>query len=287
MVKLNRELPVNPELEKGYNVRLLRDDFQQLFENWSARSLAFRTSADALLDLAYDDGPRDKLDLFHCGERDAPLLVFIHGGYWQRGDKSVFSFIAEPFIELGVDVALIGYQLCPETDMSSMVAQIRKAIIWLWRNAAQTRTAPDRINICGHSAGGHLTAMMLATKWTQLGDDLPDNLLKTAIPMSGLYQLEPLRQTTISDALGMDASIAHGNSPYFLKPATAAPILVTIGGDESVQLHWQTDQFVEQWSRYQAPVETHVEPDVDHFDLVNRLARGDSEIFNKVHAWLR
>jgi len=284
---LDREFPVDPELEKAYNLSLLRDDFQQLFGGWAVRSETFRASADAQLDCAYDNGSRDKLDLFRCGERSAPLLVFIHGGYWQRGDKSVFSFIAEPFIERGVDVALIGYQLCPVTDMSSLVSQIRKAIIWLWRNSAQSGISADRINLGGHSAGGHLTGMMLATQWNQFGDDLPNNLIKTAIPMSGLYQLEPLRHTTISDALGMDASVAHGNSPYFLKPATDAPILVTIGGGESAQLHWQTDQFVEQWSRYQVSIETHVEAGVDHFDLVNRLARGNSEIFNKVRTWLR
>lgn len=284
---MHREFPIDPDLEQGYNVRLLRDDFQKLFEGWTARSSVFRTNADAQLDCAYDDGPRDKLDLFRCGERGAPLLVFIHGGYWQRGDKSVFSFIAEPFVEQSVDVALIGYQLCPETDMSSMVAQVRKAMIWLWRNAAQCGITADRINICGHSAGGHLTGMMLTTQWSQFGDDLPDNLVKTGIPMSGLYQLEPLRHTTISDALHMDAAVAHSNSPFYLTPATDAPILVIIGGGESVQLHWQTDQFIQQWSHYQAPIETHIEADVDHFDLVNRLARSDSEIFNKVHAWLR
>ena len=102
---MHREFPIDPDLEQGYNVRLLRDDFQQLFESWTARSSVFRANADAQLDCAYDDGPRDKLDLFRCGELSAPLLVFIHGGYWQRGDKSVFSFIAEPFVVRGVDVA--------------------------------------------------------------------------------------------------------------------------------------------------------------------------------------
>lgn len=284
---MNRDFPIDPELEKGYNLRLLRDDFEQLFEGWTTRSSVFRANADTQLDCAYDSGPRDKLDLFRCGERGAPLFVFIHGGYWQRGDKSVYSFIAEPFVEQGVDVAMIGYQLCPDTDMNSIVAQIQKAIMWLWRNAAQWGISDDRINICGHSAGGHLTAMMLTTPWGQFGDGLPDELIKTGIPMSGLYQLEPLRHTTISDALGMDASVAHSNSPYFLKPATNAPILVTIGGGESAQLHWQTDQFIEHWNQYQAPIESHVEAEVDHFDLVNRLASGDSEIFNKVCAWLR
>ena len=284
---MNRAFPIDPELEKGYNVRLLRDDFQQLYEDWTTRSSEFRNNASGRLELAYDNGSRDKLDLFHSGNTGAALLVFIHGGYWQRGDKSVFSFIAEPFVERGVDVALIGYQLCPDADMNSMVEQIRKAIIWLWRNAPDLGISADRINLCGHSAGGHLTAMMLTTRWRKLGGDLPDDLVKTGIPMSGLYQLEPLRHTTISDALGMDASVAHSNSPHFLKPATNAPVLLTIGGDESTQLHWQTDQFIQQWDHYQVPIARHVEADVDHFDLVNRLARSDSELFKKARAWLK
>ncbi len=283
---MKREIPVNPELEKGYNVRLLRDDMPQVMEDWTTRSEEFRANADMHLDCAYDQGPRDKIDLFRCSENDAPLLVFIHGGYWQRGDKSVFSFIAEPFVERGVDVALIGYRLCPEIDMTSMVGQIRKAISRLWRNSTQLGVSRDRINLCGHSAGGHLTTMMLTTDWPQLADDLPLNLLKTAIPMSGLYQLEPLLHTTINDALSMDTAVANSISPYFLTPPTDAPVLVTIGGDESPQLHWQTNQFVEHWNQYSAPIELHIEPDVDHFDLANRLASADSEIFKKVHAWL-
>lgn len=284
---LDRELPVDPELEKGYNVRLLRDDIPQVFEDWMSRSEVFRANTDGRLDCAYDEGPLDKLDLFRCGDTGAPLFVFIHGGYWQRGGKQMFSFIAEAFVQKGVDVAVIGYQLCPETDMPALVGQVRKAITWLWRNAARFGFSTERINLCGHSAGGHLTAMMLATEWSQYGDDLPNNLIKSAIPMSGLYQLEPLLHTTINDALGMDTAVANSLSPYFLQPPTDAPILVTIGGDESPQLHWQTSQFIQHWNQYSAPIETHIEPGVDHFDLANRLANSDSEIFRKAHAWLR
>ena len=274
---------IDPKLEKGYNLRLLRDDIEPLFEDWSERSMTFQASADARFDCAYDAGSRDRLDLFRCGEKEAPLFVFIHGGYWQRGDKSTYSFIAKPFVDRGVDVAIIGYQLCPATDIGSIVAQVRKAIIWLWRNAVQLGISANRINVCGHSAGGHLTGMMLTTKWSQLADDIPENLVKSGIPISGLYQLEPLRHTTINDALGMDASVAHNNSPYLQQPATRAPVLVVIGSAESAQLHWQMDQLVTRWSRPQLMIDTHIEADVDHFDVVNRLAQSDSEIFKLVH----
>jgi arylformamidase len=286
-VLMDREFPVDPDLEKGYNVSLSRSDFPNLFSVWSSRSENFRAGADARLDCVYDDGPSDRIDLFRCGDSNAPLLVFIHGGYWQRGDKAVFGFIAEPFIGAGVDVAMVGYQLCPRTDMSSIASQIRKAIVWLWRNASQLGISAKRINLCGHSAGGQLTGMMLATQWREIASDVPSDLIKTGIPISGLYQLEPLLHTTINDALGMDSSVAHDNSPQFLKPTSDAPVLATLGGGETTQFHWQLDQFVEQWRTYGLSIQTFIEPSVDHFDVINRLAEHDSSIFQKVRSWLR
>lgn len=283
---MTRAIPIDPVLEKGYDVRLLRDDFAQIVEGWTARSAGLRANADCQLDCAYDTGDRDKLDIFRCGEKDAPLFVFIHGGYWQRGDKSVYSFVAQSFLETGADVALIGYELCPAIDMPGMAEKMRKAVTWLWQNAADVGISADHINLSGHSAGGHLTALLLATNWDRLNPALPRDLLKSGIPISGLYQLDPLRQTTISDALRLTDQTSRANSPQFLVPATSAPVLATLGGAETPQFHWQTDQFVEAWGKHDIKLEHHVEPDVDHFDVVNRLADTSSAIFRKTRDWL-
>ena len=282
-----RTIPVDPVLERGYDVRKLRDDFEAFLEDFMSRSAEFRSNADCSLDCAYGGGEKDKLDIFRCGEKDAPLFAFIHGGYWQRGDKAIYSLVAEPFLAMRADVALIGYELCPSATMPSIVANIRNALAWLWRNAADCGISADRINVSGHSAGGHLTGMMLATQWMDVGDDLPHNLVKSGIPISGLYQLEPIRQTTSSDALHLDDESSAACSPQFLKPATDAPMLVTLGGAETPQFHWQSEQFVEEWARHGLKIDYHVEPDVDHFDVVTRLASTDSEIFRKTLAWLR
>ncbi len=284
---MRREIPVDTALEAGYNVRLLVDDFDGLIENWSQRSATFASKVDSVLDQPYDTGDRDKLDVFRCGKPGAPLFVFIHGGYWQRGDKSVYSFVAESFLQAGVDVALVGYELCPSATMEGMVDKHRTAVAWLWRNAADLGISADRINLSGHSAGGHLTAMLLATDWMRFAPDLPADILKTGIPISGLYQLAPIRQTTIADALGLDTEIAARISPQFLKPNMKAPILVTLGGGETPEFHWQTDRFVEEWRKYDPSIGYHAEPDVDHFGVVERLADSDSAIFGKVHDWLR
>ncbi len=284
---MTRVIPVDSALEAGYNVRLLVDDFDGLIQRWSQRSEQFRQQADATLDCQYGEGEKDRLDVFRCGKENAPLFVFIHGGYWQRGDKSAYSYVAEPFVNSGVDVALIGYQLCPAASMTGIVNKISDALVWLWRNAEQLGICADRLNLSGHSAGGHITGMILATDWVLRDQGVPSDLIKSAIPISGLYQLEPIRQTTIADALGLDDEESQALSPHFFKPATSAPILVTLGGGETPQFHWQTDQYQQRWQQYHAPMGYHAEPDVDHFGVVEKLADPQSAMFKKTRAWLR
>ena len=170
--------------------------------------------------------------------------------------------------------------------MTDIVNQIRTALIWLWKNAHNHAISKDRINVSGHSAGAPMTGMRLATDWQQISSNLPKDLIKTGIPISGLYQLEPLRKTTIADALGLNDVESMALSPHFFEPITTAPILVTRGGAETPEFHWQTDQFVEKWKLNEAPLEYYAEPDVDHFGVVERLSSKDSQIFIKVKSWL-
>ena len=283
---MERTIPIDPILEKGYNVRLLVDDFDGLIEKWSKWSEDFRANADSSLNCQYGDGEKDKLDIFRCGKPNAPLFIFIHGGYWQRGDKSIYSFVANSFVNSGIDVALIGYQLCPGATMTNIVDKIREAIVWIWNNADEYSISKNRINVSGHSAGGHITGMILATDWKEVSKNLPDNLVKTGIPISGLYQLNPIRETTIADALGLDDAESLALSPHFFEPQTQAPILVTLGGGETPEFHWQTDNFVNKWKGLKASLDYFAEPDVDHFGVVERLANLESQIFTKVKSFL-
>ena len=283
---MERTIPIDPTLEKGYNVRLLVDDFDGLIEKWSKWSQNFRASADSSLNCQYGDGEKDKLDIFRCGKPNAPLFIFIHGGYWQRGDKSIYSFVAHSFVSSGIDVALIGYQLCPGASMTNIVEKIREAIVWIWNNADDYSISKHRINVSGHSAGGHITGMVLATDWSKISNDLPKDIVKTGIPISGLYQLDPLRKTTIADALELDDAESLALSPHFFEPKTDAPILVTLGGGETPEFHWQTDNFVNKWKGLKASLDYFAEPDVDHFGVVERLANLESQIFTKVKSFL-
>ena len=283
---MERIIPIDPILEKGYNVRLLVDDFDGLIEKWSNWSKDFRSNVDSSLNCQYGSGEKDKLDIFRCGKPNAPLFIFIHGGYWQRGDKSIYSFVAQSFLSSGIDVAIIGYQLCPEATMTNIVEKIRVAIVWIWNNADNYSISKHKINVSGHSAGGHITGMILATDWSIISKELPQDIVKTGIPISGLYQLDPLRETTIADALGLNDEESLALSPHFYQPLTEAPILVTLGAGETPEFHWQTDNFVNKWKGYKAPLDYYAEPDVDHFGIVERLANSESQIFTKVKSFL-
>lgn len=272
---------IDEHLESQYNVRAKRPDYDQVVADWNRRSEAFRSASGGFLDIAYGPAERHRLDIFTAGKDDAPTLVYLHGGYWQRGDKSAYSFVAEPFVARSVNVALMNYTLCPTTTVPGITDEIRRALAWLYRNSGEYGLAAGRINVTGHSAGGHLTAMMLATRWPELGADLPGDLVKSGIPISGLYDLAPLRHTTINHAAGIDDDAAGGCSPLFLEPAPGARVLAVAGGAETAAFHEQMAELAERWSAAGASIEQYVEPEVDHFDVVNRLADPSSELFAK------
>lgn len=273
---------IDQSLESLYVIGKLRDDLPNLMESWAKRSEIFRSAADGLVDQPYGDNPREKIDIFYCGKSDAPLLVYLHGGYWQRGDKSIYSFIAKPFVEQEVDVALVSYPLCPQVSLTELVNSVRQSLVFLFNNAKKLKINADRINICGNSAGGHLVAMMLATQWTELDPKLPPDLIKFAVPVSALYQLEPLRHTTLNEAVGLDADEARLNSPQFLSAATNTPILAAVGGTETPVFLEQLESFAQQWQSESRPIEKHIEADADHFDIIERLGNDESEIFKAI-----
>jgi len=282
---MNDSNDIDQALEAQYNARAARPDYDDVMEDWIRRSEAFRSSSGGFLDAAYGPGERHRLDIF-TADNSGPTLVYLHGGYWQRGDKSAYSFVAEPFVARGVNVVLMNYSLCPEATVPGITDEVRQGLSWLYRNGSEYGLAATRINLTGHSAGGHLTAMMLATPWNEIGADLPADLVKSGIPISGLYDLEPLRNTTINRAARIDAEAVRTCSPQQLDPAPGARVLAVVGGDETRAFHDQAASLARRWSQAGARVEQYTEPGVDHFDVVNRLADPGSELFARTLDWL-
>lgn len=278
---------IDQVLEKNYVISKLRRDLPELMESWAERSASYRNETENLLDQSYGNDPREKFDLFHCGKHDAPSLIYFHGGYWQRGDKSIYSFIAKPFVEQGVDVALVGYPLCPQASLSELVNSIRKALVFLFNNADGLKINPDRFNICGNSAGGHLVAMMMATHWSEIDGSIPNDLIKLGVPLSALYDLEPLRYTSLNGAIGLNQEEAIANSPLLLQPESNSPILAAVGGSETPVFLTQMDAFIQSWQSNEINIEQHVENNADHFDMIARLGEAKSDLFLKILSRLR
>jgi arylformamidase len=229
-------------LDAQYNLRARVPEFAEHFAAWAAASEAARQAALCRLDLAYGATPAETLDFFPAPAAPAPCLLFIHGGYWQAMDKRDFSFIAPPFQGQGIAVAIVNYALAPSAAMDEIVRQCRAAFDWLSDNAGPLGIERDRLHVAGHSAGGHLTAMVLAAE-SRAGAPRPVG----ALAVSGLYDLEPIRLCYLNAVLGLDRAAAERNSPIRLAPPPGVPILLALGGKETPEFHRQQSAFAATW----------------------------------------
>jgi arylformamidase len=275
-------LPCEPELEAQFNMLALRPDFEAgMLQQWLARSARFRRTAINRLDLAYGPGLRDRIDFFPAASAAAPLLIFFHGGYWQRGDKSVYSFLAEPFVARGVAVALVNYTLCPAVRVGEIVEQAQRALAWLWRHAPELPCSRERWFVAGHSAGGQIAARMMASDWPALGRDFPPQMLRGALLISALFDLEPLCQTSINQGMGMDRDEARAASPLQHAPATDAPQMLAVGGAETPVFQRQADAYEKAFGGAPRTMPRYQVPACDHFDVLQALADPDHPFFQR------
>lgn len=272
------------EFEQQYNLRLGRPDYEQtVIPGWLKESESARENLNCKIDIRYGDGEKQKLDVFSCGSSNAATLLYFHGGYWQRGDKSIYSFIATPFVAAGINVIVVGYDLCPDVTLTKISEESREAVAYVYLHAAELGLNKDRITVMGHSAGGHITQMMMATDWQAYNSKLPVNLIKAGIPVSPLSLLEPVRRTKgLNTGIRMDEAEAKSQSPMLNhQPVTNAPQLVVVGGAETDEFHRQSKMYYEAFKTSERAMELYHVPDVDHFDELNVLVDSESPFFKK------
>ena len=273
-----------------YNNRAMiaADALEAIKADQEKRSDRFRDGwGRAELDLAYGPHARERLDLFLPEAENPPLFAYIHGGYWQWNDKQPFVFLCEELVPRGAAFANIEYALCPDVSLTELTDQIRRALAYLWREAGAFGYDPGRIVVSGHSAGGHLTAMMMATDWPAFGDGLPVDLVAAGLPVSGVYDIEAVRLTPLNDAVGMDPAEARALSPMFLAPASRAPMTVVVGGGESEEFHRQAGDFAEAWRGAGVAADVLAAPGRDLFTVLNALAEPGHDVLAAAHRLLR
>ncbi len=261
-----------------YNARAAIPDHPYVFTRWVHESARVRRSSAALLDLAYGDASGERLDFFPASRSDAPLLVFIHGGWWRSLDKSDFSFIAPAYTRAGFNVALTNYTLAPAASIEEIVGQQQQALAWLYRHAEHYDFDPARIFIAGHSAGAHLAAMLLATAWPHIGADLPPDLLQAGILLSGLYDLRPLIQAPfVNQDLQLTPQRAAQLSPASLTPP-ATPFISAVGGLESDEFKRQNALIGHAWSAgHRADIAL---PAANHLTICDAFASEGDQLFD-------
>ena len=272
---------IDAQEERLYNARAAVPDHGDFFARWTARSAAYRETAGGRLSLPYGTSPRQSLDLFTPtgGGPAPPLLMFIHGGYWQGLDKSLFSYLAEALVAAGAAVAVVGYDLCPAVRIDRIAAQIRAAMAFLWNQAGALSIDRERLFVSGHSAGGHLTAMMMATDWPAFDPALPEELIRGGVAISGLFDLAPLIATSMNRNLGLDAAAARANSPLFMTPRGRGPLVLAVGGDESAGFRGQSDRLRDAWGKRCRRLTI---AGRHHFSVVEDLADPNSALFEAV-----
>lgn len=264
-------------LDRMYNNRARVPDHPTYLGRWATDSAAARASLACQLDVPYGEGPGETLDIFPASAPDAPVLVFIHGGYWSALDKSDHSFIARAFTDRGVCVVIPNYALCPGTPaqpigIGDISQQMVRALAWTWRNIAAHGGDPARITVSGHSAGGHLSAMLFACGWKAVAPDLPADLVRNALSISGLHDLRPLQRAPfIEKAIRLGDSDALRLSPALGPVPSRGTFYAVAGGDESEEFIRQNALIQDAWGRDVVAV-CEVLPGLHHFSIVDTLA---------------
>jgi arylformamidase len=260
-------------LEAQYNARASIPEHPQIFQRWKDGSAAARRARAqrARLDVCYGKGSMETLDLFFAAEANAPLHMLIHGGYWRSLDKSDFSDKAQALVDAGVTVAVVNYSLCPAVTIQTIVEEVRRAAAWLWREATGLGCDRARFQISGHSAGGHLTAMLVATDWPAYASDLPKTMIHSALLVSGIYELEPLRHASMNQDLKLAADEARRLSPIFLAPAAAMPMALAYGALESAEFKRQSEDFAKAWRRHGLKIEVAELAGLNHLTIIETL----------------
>ncbi len=258
------------ELDAQYDQGTLVPNSGEIQQQNAADSAKVREQLDSILSVSYGPTVMERLDIFPAAQKGAPVMIYHHGGAWTRSSKDHCSYVAPPFVAAGVNVLVLDFNLAPKVTLDEIVRQNRAAIAWAWHNADEYGWDRDRIHSVGHSSGGHICGMMLVTDW--VGDyGLPADVIKSGVPCSGMYELEPVRLSYRSSYLDLTEKGAARNSSIRQIPSTTIPITVAWGTGELDEFQRQNREFADAWASAGHPVDRFVLDGLHHFQVARAI----------------
>jgi arylformamidase len=276
---LYRDFTEQSQIDAQYNPSIALSDPSAPGKHFVAQSAIARSTLRHVLDVPYGPTVHETLDIFPADQPNAPVFVFIHGGYWRALSSKEFSSVALGLHQRGITTVVVNYDLCPHVTLDEITRQVRAAVAWTLRNIAYHGGDPQRVAVGGHSAGGHLTAMCLQTEWAR-DYGLPQDPLKAGLCISGLYDLAPLRYSYLQPLIQLDVGTIQRNSPAFLVRPSKTPTWITWGGAETTEFSRQSQLFHAAWSA-QGNLSTLKGIDgADHFTVISGFDSPDSELCN-------
>ena len=266
------------DYEAEYNNRVLVPDNAAINARWAEASARALAECNGELDIGYGPGIRNRYDLFLTPRRGTrvPLVFYIHGGVWQRGDRKDYAFLAPPMLARGLDVVIPSYTLTPEAAVPQIFDEVRSALRAVWRKLGR------RPLVLGHSVGGTMAGAMLATDWSKY-DDVPEDFVRAAYAISGVFEVEPYVHTSYNVACKLTAEVAREVSPaLWPAPLKSRTLVAAVGGAESQEFVRQSLDITARWSAAGVKAECVIIPGANHFTVLDELARVDSAMLARI-----
>ena len=272
------------EIDQEYNPRFIVENTDELIKSYFTESQRVLREYSNRSAVAYGPTLSETLDIFLAEKLCSPIHIFFHGGYWHSLTSRDFAFVAEGLVRNGITAVLVNYALCPSVSIDEIVRQSRAAAAWTYRNAEDFGGNPEQITVSGHSAGGHLTGMLLSTDWEK-NYGLPPNLIKGFLPVSGLFDLKPFPFSWLQPKLLLTSEQVLRNSPVFLKPVYSPHVMVAVGADESHEFQRQSKNYTIFLQKHGVPAEYLSMPGKNHFNIIHDFLGDGGLLCKKIIEW--
>jgi arylformamidase len=278
---LYRNFATTEEIDAEYDFGQIIGDLSPYFDFYSSESAKARDALNCIPDVRFGPTVEETLDIFPAGDPDAPILIFIHGGYWRRLSAKHFSFIARGLVARGITVVVTDYALCPKVTLPEITRQSRAAVAWVKTTSQNFNGDRDRIYVAGHSAGAHQAARVLCTNWVD-NYGLAADTVKGVYAISGLYDLSPVRYAFVQQSLQLNDDIIQRESPLFNIPTAAAPLIADVGADECSEFRRQSADYIAAWQAAGLDGTYLEQPGKHHFTAVEDFLDPDSALCERL-----